>query len=257
MFRAYAHRGGTEVAPENSLAAFAHAHDLGIRFLETDVRASRDGVAVVQHDATLDRTTDRSGRIRDMPWAEVRRARIGGEHPILRLDELLDAFPDATFNLDVKEGAAVAPILDALLRTHSHGRVCLTSFSHGRLAAVRRRMPAGTPTSASPREVTRLYVSSRLGSRVRLGSRIRGFGESDASYSRAEAGWRLQIPEFIGGRRLLDERFLAAARARRLPVDVWTVNDPLDMRRLLSWGVDGIMTDRPGALLQVMADMGR
>lgn len=237
-FRAYAHRGGTEHAPENSHAAFASAVAMGCRYLETDVRATRDGVAVIHHDATLDRTTDSTGTIRQMPWAQVRQARIGGQHPISRLDDLLGDFPDVTVNLDIKDASVIGPLLDALRRTASFDRVCLTSFSTARLNAVRRHIPDTVATSAGPREVAAVYAASRVGrsSAPRLGAT------------------RLQIPERAYRRTLLDDRFLSATRAWGLPIDVWTVNDPADMKRLLDLGVDGIMTDRPSVLLGLLND---
>ncbi|MFM7212058.1 MAG: glycerophosphodiester phosphodiesterase, partial [Actinomycetota bacterium] len=128
-FRAYAHRGGSDVAPENSPAAFAAAVGIGYRWLETDLRATSDGVAVVHHDPVLDRTTDMAGRVIDRTWNDVRRARFSNGEGPLRLEELLAAYPDVSINLDLKEGAVVAPALDALRRAAAWHRVCLTSFS--------------------------------------------------------------------------------------------------------------------------------
>ena len=235
--RAYAHRGGTETAPENSLAAFQAAAAAGYVDLETDVRGTRDGVAVLCHDATLDRTTDRTGRVRDLTWSEVRRARIGGTEPMLRLEELLEALPDQRVNLDLKEPAAIAPLADALARTGAQDRVCLTSFSTVRLQAARRALP-GVATAAGPREVLAALAASR------------GRG----GHPRRPA--RLQVPERVFGRRLLDRRFLDSAQSAGLPVDVWTVNERADMERLLDWGVDGLMTDRPALLREVMVERG-
>ena len=87
----FAHRGGGKEQPENSMAAFAHAVGLGYRYVETDVQATRDGVAVVFHDATLNRLTDRPGKIADFSWEELREARIHGREPLVRLDDLLAA----------------------------------------------------------------------------------------------------------------------------------------------------------------------
>lgn len=238
--RAYAHRGGTEAAPENTVAAFAHAWSLGYVDLETDVRATRDGVAVVLHDPTLDRTTDRSGRVRDLTWSEVSRARVDGREPVPRLDDLLACFPGARVNLDVKDASSLGPLADAVSRTAAAGRVCLTSFSARRLRAARRLLPPGVATAADPAEVLRSLLRVRAGRALRL-----------------PAGSRLQVPESVGGRRLLDDRLLDAARAAGIPVDVWTVNERADMERLADWGVDGIMTDRPVLLREVLLERGR
>lgn len=238
--RAYAHRGGSAEAPENSGRAFAAAVDLGYRHLETDVRGTRDGVAVVHHDATLDRTTDRTGRIGDLAWTHVRRARIAGSEPVLRLEELLEAFPEAHFNIDLKDDAVVAPALDALRRTRSLDRVCLTSFSARRLRAARRRAVPPSDTSAGPGEVLAHLLRSRLGDRV--------VGISRRSDQRLQVPWRP---------RLVDPRFIGAAHARGLAVDVWTVNDEADMVAAVGAGVDGIMTDRPTLLRDVLLAHGR
>ena len=238
--RAYAHRGGTEVAPENTLASFAHAWSLGYVDLETDVRATRDGVAIVLHDATLDRTTDRGGRVRDLTWSEISRARVGGVHPVPRLDEFLDAFPEARVNLDLKDATSLGPLADAVARTGASRRVCVTSFSARRLRAARRTLPTHITTSAHPPEVLRSLLRARTGRGLNL-----------------PQGSRLQIPEFAAGRRLLDDRLLSAAHRAGIAVDVWTVNDRADMERLADWGVDGIMTDRPSLLREVLRERGR
>ena len=239
--RAYAHRGGTEVAPENTMASFAHAWSLGYVDLETDVRATRDGVAVVMHDATLDRTTDRSGTIRDMTWADVARARVGGTEGVPRLDDLLGAFPLARVNLDVKESAAIAPLADAVRRAGAERRVCITSFSRSRLRAARRCLPVGVATAAHPPEVLRAMLLVRAGRPVTFGP-----------------GVRLQVPlRVLGEPGRLRTDLLSAARAAGIPVDVWTVNDRPTMETLLDRGVDGIMTDRPVLLREVLLERGR
>lgn len=234
-FRAYAHRGGSEVAPENSPAAFAAAMALGYTWLETDVRATRDGVAVIHHDPLLNRTTDMSGPVLALPWHEVRRAHLAnGEFP-MRLEELLEAHPDASVNVDLKEAPVIAPVLDALRRTRAWHRVCLTSFSTRRLRAARRWAPSAIETAAGPAEVfLQRTAPPRLAER--LGARPD----------------RLQVPA-----RLVTDTYLRRAHAHGLPVDAWTVNDPAQMSRLIAAGVDGIMTDAPALLRDVLRSHGR
>ena len=137
---AFAHRGGTSVHPENTERAFRHAVTLGYTHIETDVHVTRDGVAIAFHDDRLDRVTDAAGMIAELPWSEVARARVGGTEPIMRLDELFEAFPDAFINLDPKHGAAVEPLADTILATGSTDRVMVGSFSDTRIADVRRRV---------------------------------------------------------------------------------------------------------------------
>ncbi|MFM8529370.1 MAG: glycerophosphodiester phosphodiesterase family protein [Ilumatobacteraceae bacterium] len=245
-FRAYAHRGGSEVAPENSPAAFAAAVRLGYRWLETDLRATRDGVAVVHHDPVLDRTTDMSGPVIARAWSDVRRARFdNGESP-LRLEELLAAHPDASINLDLTPDAVVAPALDALRRARAWHRVCLTSFSTRRLRAARRWAPGHVETSAGPAEVVLQRATPPGLSRWRPGPAGR------QSRPRRAGPARLQVPA-----RLVTATYVRRAHAQSLPVDAWTVNDPAEMDRLLRIDVDGIMTDAPALLRDVLRSHGR
>ncbi len=136
----FAHRGGSRDGLENSLPAFDHAVALGYRYLETDVRATADGVLLAFHDQSLDRVTDRTGDLARLTHAEVAQARIGGREPIPLLEDVLGAFPRARLNIDVKAENAVAPLTEALRRTNAWDRVCVTSFSSRRLRHVRARM---------------------------------------------------------------------------------------------------------------------
>jgi len=235
-FAAFAHRGGSAEAPENSLEAFTHAVDLGYSEIETDIRGTRDGVAVIHHDATLDRTTDRSGLIRDLTWAEVRRARVHGREPILRLEEALEACPGARFTVDVKEAASVPALIDALTRSAGANRAVVSSFSHSRLRQVRRALPVST--SASPREVLRLLAAARLRRRIRI----------DARY--------VAIPPSIVRMPLAEPGFIEAAHTMGADVHVWTIDDPDTMHALIDQGVDGLMTDRPTVLREVLRARG-
>lgn len=235
-FAAFAHRGGSAEGPENSLEAFTHAVDLGYTEIETDIRGTRDGVAVIHHDATLDRTTDRSGLIRELTWAEVRRARVHGREPILRLEEALEACPEARFTVDVKEAASVPALVDALTRSAGVNRAVVSSFSHSRLRQVRRALPVST--SASPREVLRLLAAARLRRRIRI----------DARY--------VAIPPSIARMPLAEPGFIEAVHTMGADVHVWTIDDPDTMHALIDQGVDGLMTDRPTVLREVLRARG-
>ena len=147
---AFAHRGGAAHAPENSWRAFEHALGLGYWYLETDLQATADGVLLAFHDRTLDRVTGRPGRIARMTHREVAHARIGGTEPIPVLEDLLGAWPDVRFNIDLKDAPAVLPLAHVLRRTNAWDRVCVTSFSASRLRAARRVFDRQVCMAASP-----------------------------------------------------------------------------------------------------------
>ncbi|MCB0917732.1 MAG: glycerophosphodiester phosphodiesterase [Actinobacteria bacterium] len=237
---AIAHRGGAWEAPENSERAFQHAITLGFSFLETDIRATSDGVAVVFHDPSLDRTTDREGLIRELTWDTVSKARIHGREPILRLDELLESFPDVRFNLDVKEPNAIIPFVDTVRDSRAWDRICVGSFSHERLVRVRRLAGPRLATSLSPKEIINLRLRS-------LGLPVRWKPPKAAC---------AQIPISFGAHILAESRFLAAAHELGWQVHVWTVDQPDVMSQLLELGVDGIMSDRPSTLKRVLDGLG-
>ena len=226
---AFAHRGA---APEleNTLAAVDRVVALGFGYLETDVRATSDGVAVLLHDARLDRTTDRTGAVRTLPWAEVAKARVGGREPVPRLDELLGSYPNLRVNIDVKTPSAVRPLVEAVRRAGAVDRICIGSFHERLVPLVRDRLGERLCTSLSPREVLAL----RLG-----------------ALRRTAAGCA-QVPPGLLRIRVVDRRLIAAAHRLHLAVHVWTVNDPGEMNRLLDLGVDGIMSDDAPALRDVL-----
>ncbi len=216
------------------MAAFENAVALGYRYLETDVRATSDGVGVLFHDATLHRVTEHRGRLENLDWAALQRVRVRGREPVPRLDDLLAAWPSARLNIDVKCRAAIGPVVDAIRRTGSLDRVCVGSFSARRLDAVREALGPALCTSLAPRDA--LAVRR---------------GRAPA------AGACTQVPPRLGAVTLVDERYLGHAHDLSLPVHVWTVNREDEMRRLLDLGVDGVMTDRADLLRDVLVDRGQ
>src|SRR6185295_2565198 len=147
---AFAHRGGAAHAPENSWRAFEHAVGLGYAYLETDVQATADGVLIAFHDRTLDRVTGQPGRVCRLTLKEIAGARIGGTEPIPVLEDVLAAWPDVRFNIDVKDAPAIAPLAGVLRRTNAWDRVCVVSFSASRLRATRRALDRPVCMAASP-----------------------------------------------------------------------------------------------------------
>ena len=236
---AFAHRGGASEVPENTMPAFEHAVRLGFRYLETDAHITADGVLVAFHDDRLDRVTDRTGVIAELPWSEVRRAKVGGREPIPLLEDLLTAWPDVRINIDPKQDAVAAPLARVLRHTATVDRVCVGAFSDRRIAHVRELAGPGLCTSMGPREVARLVAAAR--------GLPGGAGITSPC---------AQVPARQGRLPLVTQGFVAAAHRRGVQVHVWTVDDADEMVRLLDLGVDGLMTDRPQVLKDVLVERG-
>jgi glycerophosphoryl diester phosphodiesterase len=235
---AFAHRGGAGDFPENSWKAFEHAVRLGYAYLETDLHATADGTVIAFHDRTLDRVTDATGRIAELTAAQVAAARIGGTEPIPVLEDLIMAWPDVRFNIDVKDEPVIRPLVDVLRATNSWDRVCLTSFSGNRLDATRRLLPRPVCSATTP---------AGIGA-IRAGLPVRAL----TARFEARTVRCAQIPYSMATR-----SFLARAHATGLQVHAWTVNDPAVMGRLLDLGVDGIMTDQTAMLRDVLISRGQ
>ena len=236
---AFAHRGGAEEFPENTLRAFRHAVELGFTHIETDVHSTADGVAVAFHDDSLDRVTDARGVVGERYWGDLARARVAGSDPIVRLDELLEELPDTRINIDPKSDAAVEPLVRVLQRADAVERVCVCSFSDRRTRQVRERLGDGLCVGAGPRGVARLLAA---GARMPVGDSL--------DFHAA------QVPLRSAGVPIVRPRVLAAAHRHGVAVHVWTIDEPAEMHRLFDMGVDGIMTDRPAVLRRVMLERG-
>ena len=232
---AFAHRGGAGEAPENTLPAFERAVDLGYRYLETDVHVTSDGVVVAFHDDDLARTCGRPGHISELPWTDVATARVDGREPIPRLDEVLGALPEARLNIDCKTDRVVGPLGDTLARTGALDRVCVGSFSDRRLRTIRKRFGASLCTSFGPVEIGVF--------------RILGVTRGEVPALQAPVRWH--------GQPLLTEKFVARCHKRGVEVHAWTIDDAGEMDRLLDLGVDGIMTDHPAVLRDVLTARGQ
>ena len=238
----FAHRGSRILWPENTMPAFQGAIDLGVRYLELDVHRSRDGAIVVFHDDRLDRLTDGEGKVWDRTWDELRLLDAAHHfdpeagHPlrgagvrIPLLEELALTFPDAMLNIDLKQKGIEEAVADLIARLGAEDRVLIGSFRDWRIAAFRRLTRGRVAVSAGSREVVRAVAACRL--HLPIG------GVADA----------LQVP-----RRIVSERLVDSAHTAGKHVHVWTVNDTDQMRSLLDMGVDGIVTDRPDLLNEVV-----
>ena len=236
---AFAHRGGAGDWPENTMPAFAGAIALGFTYVETDAHVTADGVVLAFHDDRLDRVTSMAGRINDLPWNEVSRALVDNAEPIPRLAEILESWPEIRVNIDAKSDEVVEPLADLLKRIGCLDRVCIGSFSDARLERLRVLLGPDLCTSMGPRAVARVKATS-----YRLGNAV-------------PPGDCLQVPVSSRGITLVDDRFIRRARAIGVPVHIWTIDDEVEMKRLLDMGVDGIMTDRPAVLKSVLVERGQ
>jgi glycerophosphoryl diester phosphodiesterase len=252
---AFAHRGGAAEAPENSWGAFERAAGLGFRYMETDVRATFDGVAVAIHDPTVERVTGEAGLVKTMDWPRLQALRLRDGQGIPRLEDLLAAWPELRWNIDVKEDEAVAPLVSAIKHTSAQDRVLIASFSGRRTARVRAAIGPALATSAGRATVALLLATKFVpfaGGRI-VGSRTEAC-RTVPGRRRVEAA---QVPVAQKGVRIVDDRFVHACHKMGVAVHVWTINDGAEMNRLLDMGVDGIMTDRPTLLKQVLGERGQ
>ena len=240
---AIAHRGGMGLAPENTLAAFGRATALGLTHVETDVHTTRDGHVVCFHDSDLRRVTGHAGRVGDLDLADLRRLRVHGTEPIPTLAEAMGTFARTRFAIDLKDEASIGPMA-RLLRANPRWaeRVCVAGAWSRWLGRLQDEAP-GVTTALGWRSLTTLIACSR--------GRIRPLGVSRAG------GAFAHVPMRLGRLPIHSERVIARAHDLGIRVVVWTVDDPASMRTLLDAGVDGIITDRPDVLREVLVARGQ
>jgi glycerophosphoryl diester phosphodiesterase len=252
-----AHRGGAKIAPENTLEGFRKGLEAGAGVIELDVHATADGHVVVLHDPTVNRTTDGTGPVREMMLTEVERLDAGYRftpdggrtYPyrgqgvgVPTLEEVYRAFPEVPINVEIKgERPGIEEAVWRVIEAAGAGeRTLVVSEDSDTIRRFREASGRGVPTASSSAELVSFWLLSRLG----LGSTSR------PSYR------ALQGPETYKGLHIVTPDFVRAAHERKLRVDVWTIDAEPDMRRLLGYGVDGIMTDRPDVLARVLGDAG-
>ena len=243
-----AHRGSRLLWPENTMTAFQGAVDLGYRYLEIDLHVTRDGRIVIFHDHDLERLTDGRGKVWEWRWEDLRGLdaghnfdpeagypRRGKDDRIPLLEEALVAFPDRMFNLDLKQRGIEVVVAGEIARLGAEERVLIGSF-HGRRTRRFIRASGGrVATSASPSQVAIAAAAGRIG---------------------RSAGARADVYQIPSRPRGVLDRVLRSAHLADRQVHAWTVNDPIEMKDLLDGGVDGIVTDRPDLLNQVIAERG-
>jgi glycerophosphoryl diester phosphodiesterase len=243
---AFAHRGGTGLAGyaglENSMAAFQAAVDLGYTYLETDVHVTADGAVVAFHDASLDRMTGAEGRIADLTYEALRGHLIGGREAIPLLEDVLQTWPHARLNIDVKVDEAIDPVVRVIRRNGAEHRVCIASFNERRIRRVRRLLGPQVATAYGPLGVAALRTLPLDGLRRRLLS---------APVPCLQVPWRFRRVEVV------TPAFVQRAHTLGKHVHVWTIDDPDGIRTLLDRGVDGIISDRIDVLRDVLVERGQ
>jgi len=241
---AFAHRGGALEAPENTMKAFKHAAEVGFRYIETDAQLTADGVAIAFHDERIDRVTNRTGAISEMTWDElselVVHPEIDGGGRLVSIEELLREFPKHHFNIDAKTSEVLDPLLDVLAAAGALDRVCVASFFDHRLSTARKRLGDMVCTAQGPFESLTSLVQGALGR------------SPEYAVSRP-----FQIPVKVGPVRVANTRIVQLAHDFGSPVHIWTIDDAKTMHQLLDIGVDGIMTDRPTVLRDVLLERGQ
>jgi glycerophosphoryl diester phosphodiesterase len=247
-----AHRGGAGLFPENTLHAFQESWKLGVDVLEMDIHETADGQLVVFHDRTVDRTTDGAGKIGEKTLEEVKRLNAGfnftidggqtfpfraAKITVPTLKEVFEALPDGRFNIEMKpESATIAASLCGLIRDHKLSeKVIVASVGQTNLDNFRRECPE-VATSASASEITGFFASYQTG----------------LTESFTPPMSTLQTLKKLGGMQIISREFVETAHKRNLQVHVWTINQPEEMRDLIETGVDGIMTDYPDRLLNLL-----
>ena len=247
-----AHQGGDEVWPGDTLFAYQNAAALGVDVLEMDIHISRDGVLVLMHDEKVDRTTDGTGEIESMTLAELKQLDAGYDWSldegqtfpfrgqgitVTTLEEVFQAFPEKHMTIEIKKSNAsmVRPFCELIRKYEMQDKVLVASFYDDEIKEFRAECPE-VATSSAKQETTVFVLLSK--------AFLSGY------YSPKFLS--LQVPEESGGITVVTEAFVRAAHARGLAVEVWTINDKETMQKLISWGVDGIMTDRPDILMELV-----
>jgi len=235
---AIAHRGGASEREENTLPAFSHAVSLGYTHIELDVHATRDGVVVVHHDPELTRVFKDPRRIAEMDYAELRQLRSPKGAEIPRLEDVLTSFPNLYLAIEAKSRDVVAPLCALIQRLDAIDRICIGAFDSTCTEQARQALGPALLWSPAHIQVARLWA--------------RGWG-----LPLGLADFKVvQVPPTWKGVPVVTPRFVRVAHEAGVAVQVWTVNDSTEMTRLLDMGVDGLMTDRPTLLRDVLTQRG-
>ena len=229
-----AHRGGSIEAAENTLESFQYAIDLGCAYIETDVQLSADGIPFIFHDDDLSRLLGKDIIFSSLHSEEISKLRLFESYQIPKLETALKKFPNTFFQIDVKTDEVALPAMQIIKNLDAFHRICIASFSSKRLKLVKDHFPE-TCLSMGPKEILKLLLSS--------------YG----LYAKKVQGDCLQIPIRQYGIKLVTKRFITFVQSLGLKIHVWTINDAHTMKKLINLGVDGIITDRPKLLKDILS----
>jgi|TARA_B110000238_G_scaffold200355_1_gene250189 glycerophosphoryl diester phosphodiesterase len=228
-----AHRGGSIESHENTLQSFEYSRSIGCKYVETDVQITSDGVPYIFHDESLKRIVGDNILFSQLTAEEIDKIKLFDTHSIPKLEEALTQFPDLFFQIDVKTDEVAMPALEVITKLNAEERVCIASFNSERLQRIRNIYP-NICLSMGPKEVLRLLLAS--------------YG----LYNKPIQGDCLQIPIYQYGLKLVTKRFVNFVHSRGLKIIVWTINDTVTFKKLIDLKVDGIITDRPKLLTEVL-----
>ena len=230
-----AHRGGSLEAPENTIESFKYAIEIGSDIIETDIQLSSDGVPYIFHDDDLKRIPGIEKNFNDLLASEIDELNIFGDFKIPTLEETLKQFPDTKFQIDFKTDEVVDPAIEIINKLpHVKKNLCIASFSSQRLQKIKSKLSDVT-YSMGPHEVLKLLLKS--------------FG----IYRGEVGGDCLQIPIYRYGIKIVTKRFVDFCKRENIKISVWTINSTEEMDYLIDLDVDGIITDKPKALINLLA----
>ena len=229
-----AHRGGSIESSENTIESFEYSISLGCNYIETDVQLSADGIPYIFHDDDLIRLLGMDVTFNSLHSNEIEQLKLFESYQIPKLETALTQFPSALFQIDLKTDEVVLPAMNVIKNLNAFDRICIASFSSNRLQKVREEFPE-TCLSMGPKEILKLLLAS--------------FG----FYNQKVPGDCLQVPIYHFGIKLVTKRFVRYVQSIGLKIHVWTINDENTMRKLIDLGVDGIITDKPKLLKELLS----
>jgi glycerophosphoryl diester phosphodiesterase len=234
-----AHRGGS-IPTENTIPAIELALNAGVDVIETDIQSTRDGIAVLFHDDTIERLTGLAKPVSELTWQELSQIKLSGDTNVTSLEKAITTFPEARFNIDVKAEAAIADLIRVVERHKAHDRVLVSSFSNKRRMGALRQFSKPVATSASASVVLKVWLLCLLGLPSKMiAHSLDGIGA-------------LQIPRRMKFIKLDSPRFVKKIKATGTQLHYWTINDPKEILELASLGADGIVTDVPELAVQTL-----